>query len=605
MDDTSTSSNAPPPSRTVSVGSAGTPTDASELPSWLGVAVVLLLTFAVYSPTLSYQFVHDDRGQILENPAIHSWHTVPTYFTAHVWAGVMPDEWVNYYRPLFLLWLRINEAVFGNRAWGWHLTTILLHVLTTFLVFLLAWRLGTGREVALLAALIFGLHPAHIEAVAWISSVNEPLAAIFVLSSLLAYIQWRSEGQHALKWKIISLVLFAFAMLTKENALVLPGLLLVYEWTVGSDRGRPSEGWRWGAILGACGKALRKIWPYFVLVALYLPARIYALKGFSHDVTTLSAAQLVFTWPSLIWFWVRHLIWPVGLSTYYNFPAVLYPTLRNFLLPAIFDLGVAAGLFACVRRSRPAVFFGIWLLLPLIPLLNIRVFTANDFAHDRYLYLPSVGLAVLVAMLLKKMCLGAPRWLGMPTSLLAVVLCLAVVMGHGTVTQSFYFKDNLTFYEYNLTRAPHNPDAESNYASLLGERGQYGPAVAAFLDVVSNYPNYWTPTFDLALTYYKAGKMPEAEKYFLHAIRINPNKSDEYFYLGMAQFKSGRTGEAIACLRHAIAIHPGGFAYHLALGMMLKTQGDLTGAVQEFKAELANTPGEPAATAQIEAIEAK
>ena len=86
----------------------------------------------------------------------------------------------NYYRPLFLLWLRINDAVFGNQAWGWHLTTILAHVLATLLVYLLAWRLGIGRDVALLAALIFGLHPAHIEAVAWISGVTEPLLGIYL-----------------------------------------------------------------------------------------------------------------------------------------------------------------------------------------------------------------------------------------------------------------------------------------------------------------------------------------------------------------------------------------------------------------------------------------
>jgi 4-amino-4-deoxy-L-arabinose transferase-like glycosyltransferase len=140
---------------------------------WWGIAVVLALTFAVYIPTLRYQFVHDDRGQIVENPAVHSWRAVPTYFTAQVWAGVMPEEVGNYYRPLFLLWLRINDVVFGNHAWGWHLTTILAHVLTTLLVYLLAWRLGIDRDVALLAALIFGLHPAHIEAVAWILGVTE------------------------------------------------------------------------------------------------------------------------------------------------------------------------------------------------------------------------------------------------------------------------------------------------------------------------------------------------------------------------------------------------------------------------------------------------
>jgi len=579
---------------------AGIPATAPRLPAWWGIAVVLALTFAVYIPALRYQFVYDDRGQIVENPAVHSWHAVPTYFTAHVWAAVMPEEWVNYYRPLFLLWLRINDAVFGNQAWGWHLTTILAHVLSTLLVYLLAWRLGIGRDVALLAALIFGPHPAHIEGVAWISGVTEPLLGIFLIASLLAYLQSRVEGAGALKWKVISLVLFALAMLEKETALILPGLLLVYEWIFGREWGRPLEARR---ILTWCGEALGKIWPYFFLIALYVPARIYALKGFNHEVTPLSTAQLVFTWPSLVGFWVRHLIWPAGLSSFYDFPAVLHPTLRNFILPAIFDVGVGFGVYACVRSSRPAAFFAVWLVLPLIPLLNLRVFNANDFAHDRYLYLPSVGLAVLTAMLLKKVCWGPPRWLGTPASLLAAGLCLAAALSYGTITQSSYFRDNLTFYAYCLTKAPHNPYAESNYASILAERGLYGPALEKFLDVVSHDPNNWVATSNLALTYYKVGNIPEAEKYFLQAIRINPHKPDEYFYLGMTRFKSGRTPEAMVCLRQAIAMHPNGFVYHLALGMMLKTQGDLAGALQEFKEELANNPGEQGAAAQVKEVE--
>ncbi len=578
----------------------GIPWHASGIPAWWGIAVVLALTFAVYTPTLRYQFVHDDRGQIVENPAVRSWHAVPTYFTAHAWAGVMPDEWVNYYRPIFMLWLRCNDAVFGNQAWGWHLSTILAHVLATLLVYLLVWRLGTDRNVALLAALIFGLHPAHIEGVAWISGVTEPLLGMFLIGSFLAYLQSGVEGTGGLKWKVTSLTLFAFAMLEKETALILPGLLLVYEWIFGREWGRRPE---LREIQTWCGEAFGKIWPYFFLVALYVPARIYALKGFNHVVTPLSTAQLVSTWPSLAAFWVRHLIWPAGLSTYYNFPAVLHPTLGNFILPGIFIAGVGVGVYACVRSSRLATFFAVWLALPLIPILNLRVFNANDFAHDRYLYLPSVGLAVLVAMLLKKVCSGPPRWLGVPASLWAIVLCLAALMSYGTITESFYFKDNLTFYAYNLTKSPHNPDAESNYASILAEGGQYGPAIEAFLDAVNYNPTYWTPTYNLALTYYKIGNIPEAERYFLRAIQINPNKSDEYFYLGMTRFKTGHTPEAIASLRQAIAIHPNGFAYHLALGLMLKTQGDLTGALQEFKVELANNPGQKAAVGQVQEIE--
>jgi tetratricopeptide (TPR) repeat protein len=572
----------------------------SSLPSWKGIAVILALTFAVFAPTLRYQFVHDDRGQIVENPAIHSWRFVPTYFTSHVWAAVMPAELGNYYRPLFLVWLRINDALFGSHAWGWHLTTILAHVLATFLVYLLALRLGVSGDAALVTALIFGLHPAHVEAVAWISGVTEPLLGVLLVASFLSYTQWRRE--RARRWKLLSLALFTLALGEKETALILPGLLLVYDWifetsSVGIAPVNPR------GIVARSGAALRRTWPFFLLVILYVPARIYALKGFSHAVTPLSIEQSVFTWPSLICFWIRHLIWPYSLSTFYNFPAVVHPTLENFVLPAIFDACVGGALLVAVRRSRMAAFSAAWMVLPLVPLLDLRVFVADDFAHDRYLYLPSVGFAILVALILKKVCPGTPQWRGVPASMLAAALCLAALMSLALVKQSFYFRDNLAFYAYNNSTAPHNPAAESNYATILAEGGSYGPALEKFQDVVSRNPNYWSATYNLALTYYKMGNLPEAEKYFLEAVRINPHKADEHLYLGMTWFKSGRTDEAIASLRRAIAINSSGFAYHFALGVMLKSRGDLNGALLEFKKELTINPDQHAAAAQIKEIE--
>jgi len=564
---------------------------ASHFKEW-GIVLVLALTFAVYAPTLGYQFVHDDRGQIVENPAVHSWRAVPTYFTAQVWAGVMPEELGNYYRPLFLLWLRINDVVFGNHAWGWHLTTLLAHLLTTFLVYLLACRLGTGRDVALLAALIFGIHPAHIEAVDWISGVTEPLLGILLIGSFLCYLEWR-EGA-APRWRLLSLGLFALALLEKETALIVPVLFLAYDWILGQGRREGFLAW--------CREALGRIWPYLLIIALYVPLRIYALKGFSHVVTPLSTARLVFTWPGLIWFWIRHLAWPVGLSTFYNLPAVIHPTFGNSLLPALLDLAAGLVIFLCVRRSRLAVFFTVWLALPLLPVLNLRVFIADDFAHDRYLYLPSVGLAVLVAVLLKTVCVG-PRWRGVPASLVAATVCLAAVMSYGSIAEGYYFRDNLTFYAHVLAKAPHNPYAESNYAILLAEGGQYGPALERFLDVAHYHPDYFNATYNLALTYYKLGRLPEAEQHFLQALEISPNKPDAYFYLGMTRFKSGRTVEAIDSLRRAIAIRPSGYAYHFALGVMLKSQGDLNGALREFKEEMANNPDLQAAAEQARQIE--
>ncbi len=580
-----------------------------------GIVVVLALTFAAYAPTLTYQFVHDDRGQIVDNPAVHTWSALPSYFTAQVWAGIMPWDKGNYYRPLFLIWLRINEMLFGNHAWGWHLTTVLAHVLVTLLVYLLALGLRTGRDVALMSSLIFGLHPVHIEGVAWISGVTEPLLGILLISSFLFYLNWRAEK--AVRWQLLSLATFALAILEKETALILPGLLLAYEWTMGRDgsdkppvlgpQANASGGLLMdhGSILRWCGQNLKRIWPYFVPIAIYIPMRIHALQGFSHAISQISVWQVVLTWPLLIAFWIRHLIWPAGLATFYNLTVVGQPTFGNFTLPMIFDLAVAIALIAFARKSLQAKFFAAWLVLPLIPPLNLRVFLSDDFAHDRYLYLPVAGFAVLLAMLLRRVCNGPPRWFGLPARFTCTGLVLAAAMIFGINSESSYFKDNMTFYAYTLTKTPHNPYAESNYGILLAERGRLDEALKFFLDAVHCHPDYFNAAFNLGLTYYKLGRLPEAEQSFLRAIHIDSGKPDTYFYLGLTLLKSGRTPEAISCLRQAIALHPTGYAYHFALGVMLKTQGDLSGARREFREELANYPQEQSAAQQVSELEGK
>jgi spermidine synthase len=132
-----------------------------------------------------------------------------------------------------------------------------------------------------------------------------------------------------------------------------------------------------------------------------------------------------------------------------------------------------------------------------------------------------------------------------------------------------------------------------------------GGSAAARAAVEIDYVTSWPAIYNLAYTYYKLGRLQEAEKYFLEAIRMKPDKPDEYLYLGLTRFKMGRTGEAIAAVQQAVAIRPNGYGYHFALGVMLKTQGDLTGALREFQTELANNPGEQAAAEQVKEIEMK
>src|ERR1017187_6796406 len=137
--------------------------------------VIMGATFLAYAATLAFGFVFDDHVLIVTNDSIRSWSYFPSYFTSHIWSFRYPHLLANYYRPLFMTWLRLNDALFGLHPWGWHLTSALAHVAVTFLVYRLCLRLTVDRWVAMAAGLLFGLHPVHAEAVADITSAQEPL----------------------------------------------------------------------------------------------------------------------------------------------------------------------------------------------------------------------------------------------------------------------------------------------------------------------------------------------------------------------------------------------------------------------------------------------
>ncbi len=242
----------------------------------MSLGLILAAVFLSYSDTLWFQFVLDDRFQIGDNTWLRSWRYLPRYFTGDVWAFMHPSFPGNLYRPLFLLWFRLQYIAFGLNPWGWHFCTILAHVGVTLLVYYLAVRLVKDRRAALFAALIFGLHPVHAEAVAWISGVTEPMLALFVVASYLCYLRSRTKPPRHFAWLAASLALYALGMLAKETALVLPMIIFASE-LIGSEPG-DAAGWR--ALLRRVGGVLAVITPYIILSAAYLGIRVMALHGF-------------------------------------------------------------------------------------------------------------------------------------------------------------------------------------------------------------------------------------------------------------------------------------------------------------------------------------
>jgi len=558
-----------------------------------GVAEMLVgaIAFLAYGATLGFQFVYDDKPQIVENPAVHAWHYLPHYFTSHVWAELYPKVRGNYYRPLFLLWFRLNHALFGLNPAGWHLTTVICHVIATYLVFALVRRLTADRLVAFFAATLFGLHPVHIESVAWVSGVTDPLLAIFMLASFLAYLRFREENR--LRWAGLALLMFALDLFVKETAIVLAPIVFVYAWLYAPER----------TLASRFVSAVKQSAAFFAIAVLCLGLRVHVLKGFSHPGTTLAWSTIVLTGPSVLWMYVRHLVLPVGLSGFYGLPYVDKPTVTGFTVPMALMAVVIVALAWGISRLddvRLALFACCWMVLPILPVLYLRAFVEGDIAHDRYLYIPSIGFVLLVVLGFRQI---ANRWRPNHKPLqLAGIAVLAIAYTIGTATQQTYWASDMLLYSRGVEIAPNDNLACNNLANALLDNGHPAEAIALYSQVLAREPSYWLSNYNLGYSYYKIGYLQAAELYLRRAIGISDVDSDQYVYLGLTLWRQGQLDEAAQYVQRAIQIRPSAPGYHFVLGVIRQDQKNLAAAESEFALELKYQPESNAARQRLTAI---
>lgn len=554
---------------------------------------VLVLTFIAYIGTLNFNFVYDDESQIVGNPLVQQWHYVPYYFTIHVWAHTNPNQAGNYYRPIFLLWMRLNDAVFGLKPFGWHLTTVLMHVLATFLVFRLARRLSQRDELSLIAALIFGLHPVHVEPVSWIAGVTESLLAVLLLASFLFYLDWRDDKTNA---RTFSLVFFTLAIFSKETAVFMAPLVFAYEFLQRENTPFVSRLWR----------SSRPAIPYVGITLIYLYLRSIALHGLFHKTYILSPLTNLLTLPSVLWFYVKLLFVPVGLSGFYDLPYVTAPTLRNFVLPLLGVIAVASGLFYWwwKTRDRVVAFAAVMLILPLLPLMNLGVFVEGEIVHDRYLYLPSIGFALLVGIALSQLKgSAAPGAVRRPGFMLAIGISIVYMIL--TINQSLFWANNLVLYFRGVSIAPNNNIARNDLANEFNKRGMVPQAIALYEQVLQREPNFWLANYNLGYLYFKQQECEKAVYFLGRAASLNVIDGDTMFYLGQCEYTLNRLDRAEMALRRAIANDPRILGVRYYLGLTLKKQGRTQEALDYFRAELSKNPKDENARAEVDQLTGK
>ena len=554
------------------------------------------VTALAYIATLSYGFVYDDNLQILQSPALHDWHYLPQYFTAHVLAALNPNLGGNYYRPLLMLWLRVNYLLFGQDPFGWHAATVLCHVLATFLAFRVTQEIAGDRRTAFAAALLFGLHPSHIENVAWISGVSDPLMACFFLGSFLTFLQSR-QSQTKLP-AVYSVLLFVCALLTKETAVVFP--LLIFLWTLVAPEAATISQQRSHRIW----RAIRVSAPYWLIAFAYLGVRFWALHGFSHPPIALSAKQLFLTWPAVLWFYARHLLLPVNLSEFYSLAYLDHASLRHFWLPLALLVSVLALSVLWIRQlsqRRVAWFAVAMLILPLLPVLDLRSLTVGDIVHDRYLYLPSFGFALLIALSLREIEQAVSSFRAVSLTLAGAVI-VSVLFATLTLAQQGQWKNDIALYTRGLESAPDNLTVRDNLANALLAANEPERAIVLYRQVLDRNPRFWRSNYNLGFACYKTGDFDAAEDYLQRAIQIDSSDPDQFIYLALTEFQRKKFPQAEASARQAIARNSQTRGYHFIFGLITEAEGDRKEAIAAFRTELAIYPQNSSAQTELKKL---
>lgn len=492
---------------------------------------LFVLAVAVYANSLGHDFVWDDDPVILKNEFLAApgawWKCFGRDFGQEI-----VNRPVGYYRPLVFLSFILNHAIGGREPFVYHLSNVLLHGLITVLVFFLIRQMA-GRLAGALTAALFAVHPIHAESVACVAGRSDLLCALFLLLSLLATTRsFERKAGARLAWQGVAVLTYAAALLSKELAIALPGVLLAHGLI---------RRYRWRNALRLCAPAIVVAVVYLGLRLLFMPmAGLGRSQVASNESLFARAAHLIFVY-----------------AAQQTFPVI--PTLgaevlaRRQWVDAVAVVLLVLLLVAARPRGR-ALMAGIWLVFFLAPAFWVSLFAGIE-QSDRFAYVPSIGVCALAAIV------AAHAWERYKASRLVVVVILAAFAA-------------LSFH----------------YSRMWHDRISLWSASVAY------HPECGRCYYNLGNAYRKARNPTEAARNLRTATQLLPDderRSWAWANLGDILAESGVDNLAIESYRHALALRPDRAHLRYSLATVLADSGDHAEAIAELDRALQDVPDHP------------
>ncbi|MBZ5639406.1 MAG: tetratricopeptide repeat protein [Acidobacteriia bacterium] len=575
----------------------------------IGTAILLgAAVLAVFSPVLRNGFVgYDDDVYVARNPHVRDGlgpGGVIWAFTTTRAANWHPLTWLSHL---------LDERAFGSSAAGHHATSLLLHLANTVLLFLLLDALTRSMAASALVAALFGVHPLHVESVAWIAERKDVLSTLFWILACWAHVRWArspSAGRYALV--VLALVL---GLLSKPMLVTLPfALLLLDRW--------PLERWSCRGAR-ALPPLVREKLPLFA-IAFASAIATYAVQRSGHAVGSLEQLPMGVRVANAIVSYGAYLAktaWPSAL-------AVFYPHPRN-AVPALEVAASAAALLAVtlfvVRQEgrRPFLLVGwLWYLGTLVPVIGL-VQVGGQARADRYTYVPLIGVFLMLAWGVPELLSSVIR--GPGSRRLIPIYVLLPALAVAARVQVGHWKDAVSLSEHaiavtrnnavahaNLAAAlsargsadraipefeeavridPRQPEAQSGLALLLAERGRLDEAVSHAEAAIRARPGYAPAHNHLGIALKRLGRPKEAAREFEAAVALDPELAEAWSNLGLESLDEGRDETADSAFRRALRLDPGLKEARNNLGIALLREGRVDEAIAELREAVKTAPG--------------
>ena len=565
----------------------------------IALLVVLAVTLLSYANSVRNQFVFDDVYLIATNPHIKGIQKIPNLL------GYGKRRF--FYRPVrtitYALDYSLNKNVWhffgtfkgpdkGLNPLGYHISNIFYHLITSLLVFLVIGRLTGKSRIAFFAASLFALHPVHTDSVTYLSGRRDILCALFYLLGFYFFLCYRKTSH----FRYVAAVFLSYLLSlgSKEMGVTLPALFLGYDFVntfSRNDKKIPSSFIK-ELFFGLKKSIIRSPYLYaltflgglsysYYKVFIKSPSLQNAYYGESLYTTLLTVGRILVHY-------IHLLIFPVNLNADYTFNA--FPLSSSFFEFSTFSafllLGIIAYLTVRLLLVSKLMAFGVfWFFVTLLPVCHI--FPHHELLAEHYLYLPSVGFLLIVAVL-------CDRFMGERKYFLFLSACFVVVMllfSVRIVDRNRDWRNRVTLYEKTVKTAPQSARVHNNLCEAYASSGRVDQAIAECKKALAIQSPYAEAHYNLGVTLYKKGRLDEAIDEYLNAVAVEPTYTKALNNLGIAYIDKGDINKAIYYLAKGLNTNRANAEVLVGIGVAFIRKGWLDRAIMQFRKALSIKPG--------------